>query len=61
MAPPTSEQAMSDRSTNRSTNRSANRSINDPDVGDDLCSRGGLPHWADVAEELEQRDQNQSN
>ena len=53
MAPPTSEQAMSDRSTNRS--------INDPDVGDDLCSRGGLPHWGDVAEELEQRDQNQSN
>jgi hypothetical protein len=49
MAPPTSEQAMSD------------RSINDPDLGDDLCSRGGLPHWGDIAEELEQRDQNQSN
>ena len=49
MAPPTSEEAMT------------NRSINDPDVGDDLCSCGGLPHWADVAEELEQRDQAKSD
>lgn len=43
MAPPTSEQAMS------------NRPINDPDVSDDLCSCGGLPHWAEVAEELEKQ------
>ena len=56
MAPPTSET-----SEEAMTNRSANRSINDPDVGDDLCSCGGLPHWADVAEELEQREHAKSD